>query len=198
MAYPGSFDTFTTKNAGDTIAQGHVNDLQTAVVSLEHKLGSSSTGLAASTNTALLGAGASASGFQIISLANSALVQGVLTAARGGTGVTNTNTAGGAVIISATGELPAVSGSNLTLSQENMGFDSGVTGAIANNTATFVPFNFTFASVPVIVATPGTHVATNTAQWDVYNRSTTGFTIYQNNVSSSARVMFWIAIGTKA
>lgn len=39
MAYPTTLDSFTTKNSGDTIAESHVNSLQTAVVAIETKLG---------------------------------------------------------------------------------------------------------------------------------------------------------------
>jgi hypothetical protein len=112
--YPGSLDSYSTKNSGDTISEAHVNDLQDATEELQIKLGTSQTGLAATTNTALLGRGASATGFAVISLANSSLVTGTLTAERGGTGVTNTNTAGGAVVLAATSELPTSSGTNVT------------------------------------------------------------------------------------
>ncbi len=39
MAYPSTIDSFSTKATGNTIAASHVNDLQTAVVSLETKVG---------------------------------------------------------------------------------------------------------------------------------------------------------------
>lgn len=39
MAYPTTLDSFTTKNSGDTITEGHINDVQTAITSLETKLG---------------------------------------------------------------------------------------------------------------------------------------------------------------
>jgi hypothetical protein len=106
MAYPNTWDTFTTKNAGDTIMNTHVNALQTSVVAIEEKLGSG-TPLTASTNTALLGTGASSTGYQVISLANASLVQGTLTAERGGTAATSaTNTAGGVVILDASSKVP--------------------------------------------------------------------------------------------
>ena len=102
MAYPTDFDTFTTKNAGDTIMNTHVNALQTSVVAIEVKLGSGSP-LSASTNTALLGTGASSTGYRVISLANSSLVTGTLTSERGGTGVVLSNNANGVVILDASG-----------------------------------------------------------------------------------------------
>lgn len=39
MAYPSSIDSFSTKVTGDTIQASHVNDLQTATVALETKVG---------------------------------------------------------------------------------------------------------------------------------------------------------------
>ena len=87
MAYPTTWDTFSTKGAGDTIMATHVNALQTSVVAIEEKLGSG-TPLTASTNTALLGTGASSTGYQVISLANTSLVSGILPVASGGTGTT--------------------------------------------------------------------------------------------------------------
>jgi hypothetical protein len=105
MAFPTNLDSFTTKNAGDTISQTHVNDLQTSVISIEEKLGSG-TPSSASTNTALLGIGNSSTGYQVISLANSTLVTGTLTSERGGTGTTTTNSANGAVILNASSKIP--------------------------------------------------------------------------------------------
>jgi hypothetical protein len=37
--YPTSLDSYSTKNSGDTISEGHVNDLQDAVEAIEAKLG---------------------------------------------------------------------------------------------------------------------------------------------------------------
>ncbi len=39
MAYPSTIDSFSTKNTGDVIQASHVNDLQTAVVAVETKVG---------------------------------------------------------------------------------------------------------------------------------------------------------------
>lgn len=47
--FPTSLDSYTTKNSGDTISEGHVNDLQDAVVAAETKLGVNSTAV----NTAI-------------------------------------------------------------------------------------------------------------------------------------------------
>ena len=109
MAYPTSFDTFTTKNPGDTINAAHMNSPQTSIISLEEKLGiaNTATALTASTNTALLGTGASATGYQVISLENISLVSGVLPVSRGGTASASaSNTAGGIVILDSNGDLP--------------------------------------------------------------------------------------------
>ena len=84
MAYPTNLDSFSTKVSGETIAEGHINDLQIPVVSIEEKLGTGVT--SASTNTALVGTGNSATGFSVISLANTSLMSGVLAVANGGTG----------------------------------------------------------------------------------------------------------------
>jgi len=111
--YPASLDSYSTKNASDTIAEGHINDPQDAIEAIEEKVG---TGVAAtvaqsaSSNTALLGYGASLTGYQVISLANSTLVTGTLTAERGGTGATNTNTAGGVAVLNASTLLPTALG----------------------------------------------------------------------------------------
>lgn len=37
--FPGSLDSYSTKGAGDTIAEGHVNDIQDAIEALETKVG---------------------------------------------------------------------------------------------------------------------------------------------------------------
>lgn len=73
MAYPTTWDTFSTKGAGDTIMAAHVNALQTSLIATQEKLGSG-TPLTASTNTALLGTGESSTGYQVISLANTSLL----------------------------------------------------------------------------------------------------------------------------
>lgn len=39
MAFPTTKVTFSTKNSGDTIAEGHINDIQTVVEALEDKVG---------------------------------------------------------------------------------------------------------------------------------------------------------------
>ncbi len=37
--FPGSLDSYSTKNSGDTITEGHVNDIQDAVEAIEAKIG---------------------------------------------------------------------------------------------------------------------------------------------------------------
>jgi len=96
MAYPTTWDTFSTKGAGDTIMKEHVNALQTSLIATQEKLGSG-TPLTASTNTALLGIGASSTGYTTISLANTSLMSGVLDIANGGTGKTSLFSDGGDV-----------------------------------------------------------------------------------------------------
>jgi len=49
--YPGALDSYTTKNAGDTISESHVNNLQDAVVATETKAG---TGASTPTDNKLL------------------------------------------------------------------------------------------------------------------------------------------------
>jgi len=39
MAFPTNLDSFSTKQANDTISESHVNDLQTAIVATETKIG---------------------------------------------------------------------------------------------------------------------------------------------------------------
>lgn len=45
MAYPTTLDTFSTKATGNVIDASHVNDLQTAVVAIETKLGITGSGV---------------------------------------------------------------------------------------------------------------------------------------------------------
>jgi len=82
--YPGSLDSYSTKAAGNTIAEGHINDPQDAIKAIEQKLGTG-TPSSASTNTALVGTGNSTTGYSVISLANTSLMSGILTIANGGT-----------------------------------------------------------------------------------------------------------------
>ena len=46
--FPTSLDSYSTKNAGDTIDESHVNDLQDAVEALEAKVGANSSGVSSS------------------------------------------------------------------------------------------------------------------------------------------------------
>uniref|UniRef100_A0A6M3JBN1 Uncharacterized protein n=1 Tax=viral metagenome TaxID=1070528 RepID=A0A6M3JBN1_9ZZZZ len=39
MAFPTNLDSFSTKTSGQTISESHVNDLQTAIVAVETKIG---------------------------------------------------------------------------------------------------------------------------------------------------------------
>lgn len=90
--FPASLDSYSTKAAGSTIAEGHVNDPQDAIEIIEQKLGVGASGTiaqSASTNTALLGYGASLTGYTTISLNNTSLISGVLAVANGGTGTTS-------------------------------------------------------------------------------------------------------------
>jgi hypothetical protein len=111
--FPGSLDAFAALSAGNTISEAHPNDRGDAIEKIEEKLGTG-TPSSASTNTALLGTGNSTTGYSTISLDNATLVTGTLTAARGGTGVTNTNTAGGAVILDANTYYPIGVGGSIT------------------------------------------------------------------------------------
>lgn len=79
--YPGSLDSYSTKAVGNTISESHINDPQDAIEAIEEKVGTGASGTiaqSASTNTALLGYGASTTGFATISLANTFLVTGSL------------------------------------------------------------------------------------------------------------------------
>jgi len=46
--FPTTLDAYSTKNAGDTISESHVNDVQDAVEALEAKLGIDSSAAATS------------------------------------------------------------------------------------------------------------------------------------------------------
>lgn len=48
MSFPTTIDSFSIKNTGDTIQESHVNDLQTAIVALETKVGANSSAVATS------------------------------------------------------------------------------------------------------------------------------------------------------
>lgn len=49
--YPGALDSYSTKTAGDTIAEGHINDPQDAIEALEAKVG---TGVGSPSASSLL------------------------------------------------------------------------------------------------------------------------------------------------
>ena len=95
--FPASLDSYSTKAAGNTIAEGHVNDPQDAIEIIEQKVGigaSATIAQSASTNTALLGYGASSTGFTTISLNNTSLCKGPMALSLLPTGITGTLTAG--------------------------------------------------------------------------------------------------------
>lgn len=75
--YPGSLDSYSTKNASDTIAEGHINDPQDAIEAIEAKVGTGSS--TAADAKVLCGTGAGASAWEQVNLADS--VTGLLPAA---------------------------------------------------------------------------------------------------------------------
>ena len=59
--YPGSLDSYSTKAASDTIAEGHINDPQDAIEAIEAKVGTGAS--TATDNTVLRGTGAGTTAF---------------------------------------------------------------------------------------------------------------------------------------
>ena len=148
--FPASLDAYSTKAASETISEAHINDPQDAIEIIEQKVG---TGVAAtvpqsaSTNTALVGYGASLTGYQVISLSNKTLTPGLLTAERGGTGATNSNTAGGTVVLDAVPSVPTkYGGTSADLSASTIGMlpyfsATGTMSALATGSAGEVLFS---------------------------------------------------------
>jgi len=86
--FPGALDSYSTKNAADTISESHINDPQDAIEALEAKVG---TGASTPADAkALIGTGAGASAWDVVPVD------------AGGTGQT---TAGAAFVALAAGKL---------------------------------------------------------------------------------------------
>jgi len=49
-SYPGSLDSYATRTSGQTIAEGHVNDLQDAMVAIQTAFGATNAGMNGATN----------------------------------------------------------------------------------------------------------------------------------------------------
>ena len=106
------------------------------------------------------------------------------------------NAASGPVFLDASSKLPAVDGSQLTgILKSTLGIDSGVSGVVPGGSYLDISFNFTFASAPVIVATPNGNIGGDVSWW-VDHKTTTGFRL--NHYKGIANTYNWIAIGTKA
>ena len=80
--------------------------------------------------------------------------------------------------------------------KKGLGIDSGTSPLIGGgSTYVDVDFNFTFASAPVIVATPNMNIGGDSGWW-VSDKTTTGFRI--NHYNGVAGTYNWIAIGERA
>jgi hypothetical protein len=80
--------------------------------------------------------------------------------------------------------------------KKGLGIDSGTSPLIGGGiTYVDVDFNFTFASAPVIVATPNMNIGGDSGWW-VSDKTTTGFRI--NHYNGVAGTYNWIAIGERA
>uniref|UniRef100_A0A6M3IIK2 Tail protein n=1 Tax=viral metagenome TaxID=1070528 RepID=A0A6M3IIK2_9ZZZZ len=101
MAFPTSLDSFSTKTSGQVVAESHVNDLQTAIVSTETKIGTGAS--TATANKVFRGTGTGTSAWAQVALTTD--VTGVLPLANGGSATTGDSIIKGWINFDGTGTI---------------------------------------------------------------------------------------------